>query len=796
MPCPVTGATPWPTTRFEVFVGTPFMGSNAQANLIGVDNLDDEDEDDLPHPQAIADVARAFSEAARWYQKKGFPPPNILPIINTQNGPAYRIYLCKPQENGFACGYDPATNQDNAGIYQPLCNNDPTRTRFIYLNRNKVITNLGLNELGYQTIAHELMHAIIDNTAFGTPSPCGSIHYWITESLPDAISFDIAEELWKNRYEVDTRDGAVVKRYGYRPYEEPLTESGEIITDSGGRFNLKYVTSSFWRYLADSHPDGWGVLLTKKPGAAPGLLDLSISDDRGRKSEIKWLDNGLRGKFNKGLKEMYGLFVNNIAHRIAPVKSYQGLPAEAVLEKWAEKLFGECGRIDPGVPDQTAFLYLKPLASKCLWVEPTNVNGFTQITFQAESDDPEMLKDISIGQAGSTLVVNASVGNHPGSPGKFIASWRDLPHDGSRRLLYVVSNAASNASETQARTVTLTVAKPGNTNSAWVGPLPPAPVAPRPQPPSYDGHAKRLSKQQRDTAKMIEEQMNLDKQSLNPNVSNSTMVRRRSDQPGCPEPFKYTACGPQLLITLELMPGTYISPGGANAQGGVAAQAMGGLQAMSQTSLFDTEQTMKALQARVDAIDGSAVHIAIPLKDYGFSGSIPNAAISVAMSGGRTWRAFGPPDEQGRTRLTGTVSIQEFTPMVIRGSFVAPLAEMESGGDQGPVYRSRQTVTGTFTSVAPWQNDERVHILPEPTEQLADEIANTLGVPADVIYSMKQKGTMPGGPAPAPAAAGPGSSAAGGTLSGECSCKCEMRELADDLCELFCEEEFAACEAL
>jgi hypothetical protein len=378
-------------------------------------------------------------------------------------------------------------------------------------------------------------------------------------------------------------------------------------------------------------------------------------------------------------------------------------------------------------------------------------------------------------------------------PGKFIASWRDLGQDGSKRTLYIVSNAADEASETQPRTVTLSVAKPGNTNSAWVGPLPPAPVAARPQPPSYDRHAKRLSKQQRDTAKMIEDQMNLDKQSLNPNVSNSTTVRRHSDQPGCPEPFKYSACGPRLQINLELMPGTYVSPGGANAQGGIAAQAMGGFQAMSQTSLFDTEQTMKALQARVDAIDGSAVNIAIPLIDYGFSGSVPNAAISVKMSGGRSWRAFGPPDEQGRTRLTGTVTIEEFTPTVIRGSFTAPLAELEAG-EQGPIYRSRQTVTGTFTSVAPWQNDERVQILPDSTEQMADEIANTLGVPADVIYSMKQKGTLPGG-STAPAAGAGTSSASGGAIGGECSCECAMRKYADELCELFCEEEFAACKA-
>jgi hypothetical protein len=30
--------------------------------------------------------------------------------------------------------------------------------------------------------------------------------------------------------------------------------------------------------------------------------------------------------------------------------------------------------------------------------------------------------------------------------------------------------------------------------------------------------------------------------------------------------------------------------------------------------------------------------------------------------------------------------------------------------------------------------------------------------------------------------------------SGDCSCECDMRAAADELCEFFCEDEFAACE--
>jgi hypothetical protein len=95
--------------------------------------------------------------------------------------------------------------------------------------------------------------------------------------------------------------------------------------------------------------------------------------------------------------------------------------------------------------------------------------------------------------------------------------------------------------------------------------------------------------------------------------------------------------------------------------------------------------------------------------------------------------------------------------------------------------------------VAPWLSDERTEIILDPQQQMADEIANTLGVPADMIYSMKQDGTMPGTPS---AGAGSGaSSGSGGSIQTGCSCECEMKPFADELCELFCEEEFAACKS-
>jgi len=326
-------------------------------------------------------------------------------------------------------------------------------------------------------------------------------------------------------------------------------------------------------------------------------------------------------------------------------------------------------------------------------------------------------------------------------------------------------------------------------------PLPPR-SAPPPQQPSYKRHAKTLTQQKADTAKMVREQMNLDKQSLNPNVSGSTTINRTPNGPECPEPFKYTPCGPKLSIHLSLMPGSYIVPGQTNTAGGGAGQVLGGLQAVAQTSLFDTQQNVEGIDAALKTIDGSDVSITIPLVNYGFSGSFNRAAISVKMAGDRRCRAVGPPDQNQRTPLTGQVTISEYSPVALIGSFVAPLVESVEGANGEGTYRSCGTVSGQFTSVAPFQEDEQTSVVMESNEQMAEDIANSMGVPPGMVYKMKQEGTfVPQGTDSSGSSDSPSGTVGGGTISQDCSCECSMREFADDLCEFFCEEEFSACDA-
>ena len=800
-------AEAWPTTKFKVFTGNPFMGSNQIPFKLAEFN-----DFFKPDSDAIKEVEKALSEAAEWYKKNGFPPPLLEPLIDTEDGRFYQVYVCSQEWDqvlttiysnmqtfvaesmGSDVQFKWGQCAGSAGSYYSECGSDSTRTKIIVINSDIAFNEWGeLKEVAYQTLAHELMHAIIASTPFGRKHQSCTVTHWITESLPDAISFDVADELWKDRYLNDNSDGALIKRYGYRPYNVRLPEGRDGLFVTGiGKFGFKYTTSSFWRYINDSHSKDWGKLLVQ-PAAAPGLLNMTMeAGPHDWRRESAWFNKGLKDKFNLSLARMYGLFVNNFAHRPPPFKNYRGRPAETVIPQWLEKLFGECKNVNLATPgSQSVTLNLARMSTACIWVE-IGAPGLHQVSFQSYSEDESLLKDIMIGKTGTTNVVDATIAPSPVSPPGYFAGWLGIQQDGAKPAAYLVSNMADVPENSEPRDITLTIGRSAMSNSAMATvPLPTSRVAQPAQPPAFEKHARSLTQQKRATAKMIEEQMNLDKESLNPNVDNAVGVSRRPNQPACSEPFKYTVCGPHLSISLELMPGTFIIPGRSNAQGGVVAQTFGGLQAMAATSL-SVQAEMEALDAKLKTIDGSAVSIVIPLIDYGFTGSFDNAAISVRMSGDRRWSAIGPADEQQRSRLTGRVTIEEYTPFVIRGSFVAPLAEFLPSGlpDQPPVFTPRDTVTGSFASVAPWLSDERTEIILDSQQQIADEIVNTLGVPADMIYSMKQDGTMPGGSS---TGTGQGASSSGGSIEAGCSCECEMKPFADELCELFCEEEFAAC---
>jgi len=827
----------WNIKRFVVVPGPVVSYSEllpAGTDIIAFENENREAEDMFPDA-TIADVQRAVNEAADWYRAQGFPEPSLNTVVNTPDGPAYQVYLCKKWEPSLAesaagllrpqyfhtC--DPEGS--NSGEYAPLCNNEKSRNRYFFLVAGKVLDNGKLNYAGYQTVAHEMFHAIAANSQAMKSDPKCKIGRWISEGVADGISFDLlydltkeeptsngaydAKEVWAGRFTTPTDNNAVQKSWGIRPYNIPLPhpngdEYRTVQTPVSGADTMPwYQSSSFWRYVAHHSGEGWRVLVTSKTGK--GLFDIKLpAHFSGWQRDVYWLHEGLRGKFGEGLNTIYAGFVNDYAHRLPlpPIylQSRNRRLSEQDLDLWANINFDRCKEVTltNDRPSDVIALELEALGSACLWVHPTNWPGTTQISFQVYSEDAELIDDIIIGRPGAGMLTRANqAGDLPGGEPN-IGLWPDFLQDGSKASLYIVSNVGKkHPTRSMKRRVELWVSLPNNVVDQRNVPqsLAARPMD-DPHPPVQKRQIPSRAQFKKKTADTVAAQMERDKRVLSPNLRSATSFSRRTMVHDCRQPFVYDACGPQLSIGLTLMPGTYIAPGATNAQGGVAAQVFGGLQAMAQTSMGDQTGTVTYLDEQMKRIDASSVSIAIPMIEYGFSGSFDNASINVTMAGERHLSTFGPPDAAGRTRLTGKVTIEEYSPAQLRGRFTAPLAEFlpATSDNSPPRYVRRETITGRFQIVAPWLEDNRVERLQLDTnEDLAYDIANTLGIPPDQVRKLKEQGVLDGRGGAAAGATGAGSA---NTLGGggECSCECSMRAHADELCELFCEEEFAACD--
>ena len=822
----------WNIDRFVVVPGPIVSYSELlpdDTNVIAYENAHRTEEDMLP-PNVLQHVQRAVNEAAHWYRAQGFPEPKLNTVVNTPEGPAYQVYLCKQRQSlledaaawlNHPSPFSRCDPADGSGQYLPVCNNEHSRNQIFYLVAPKVLDSQGkLTDGGYQTIAHELFHAIAANSPAMTSDPNCKVGKWISEGLADGIGYDLlhdlsvaeeagngaynAPEVWAGRFAHASNDNAVGKSWGIRPYNIPLPHpNGEANREvpmpvSGAPAWPWYHSSSFWRYVAHASGEGWRVLTTSPYGNGKGLLDIPFPQGySGWQRDVYWLHQGLRGKFGLGLNMVYADFVNDYALRLPPISRFG--TASPVLEQvrsWANMTFDTCKEITltSERPFDVVTLKLDAMAAACIWVHPTHWPDTTQISFQAYSGDTELLEDIIIGRPGAGVLSRPNqVGGLP-ADGQNIGIWPDYPQDGSKPSLYIVSNVAKkHPARTMPREIELWVSLPDNVVDQRSVPQG---LATRPlEDPHLPVRKRQIpsrTQKQKQTADKVAQQMERDKRTLSPNVRAATDLSRQASIPHCSDPFKFAPCGPHLTVSLSLAPGTYIIPGATTAQGGIAAQVFGGLQAMSRTSMGDQTATLTYLDDHLDRIDASQVSIALPLIDYGFTGSFDNASITVAMSGERSLRTIGPPDASGRTPLTGQVTIEEYSPMQLRGSFSAPLAEFLPATSDAtpPRYVRRETITGRFQIVAPWLADERVERLQlDSPEDIAYDIADTLGISPDAVQDMQQRG-MFNGQNRQPAA---GSDNETFNLDGECTCECSMRTRADELCELLCEEEFAAC---
>jgi hypothetical protein len=232
------------------------------------------------------------------------------------------------------------------------------------------------------------------------------------------------------------------------------------------------------------------------------------------------------------------------------------------------------------------------------------------------------------------------------------------------------------------------------------------------------------------------------------------------------------------------------STGRGGAFGQFTSMLMGVASVGPQESGAMMEEALKEYRS----IEAAYVGITLPLIDYGFTGSFNNAALTVKGRGDAVYKAIGPQDIQPGPGtaypLAGKVTIEEYTPLVMRGRFSGDLVDINNlqliGDDPAlPIYKH---IEGRFQIVATWSGDERIVASPaeDPVESVKKDMEEMMGgLSLEAVQAMA---------APPGTGASTGEGGSGGAISTECTCECKMRESADELCELFCEAEFAACD--
>src|SRR5690606_22383140 len=288
-------------------------------------------------------------EVARLYQDLGFADPvasgHLESVPGRDGDPVIRLYFQTPKESpGLApiMGAYVSRNPDK-DIWRSSLN----------VNIAKAIINGRVPDIGYQTLAHELFHAVLAASAFKANGR--AYGRWMSEGMPDALGYYAARKLRRLRFAQEHTDIQFIKVYGGRSYALPLEDPDEELGDH-------YFTSSFWRYLAElTHASKNG-----KPHPGPGaaqedysyLADFLATPHSGPDNptgQIAWLNRNTRSHphIRMDLATVHAKFVAVFADIINTRISLGCEPEGGDPEtSWLKKLFFDChvaGSIRPHV---------------------------------------------------------------------------------------------------------------------------------------------------------------------------------------------------------------------------------------------------------------------------------------------------------------------------------------------------------------------------------------------------------------------------------------------------------------
>ncbi|MFA7664610.1 MAG: hypothetical protein WCY32_00640, partial [Burkholderiaceae bacterium] len=614
-----------------------------------------------------------------------------------------------------------------------------------------------------------------------------------------------------------------LKIYGGRPYSLPLAAATRGGDDD-------YFTSSFWRYLAElTHASKNG---RPHPGHVPAeedysyLADLLAEPHSGPDTaagQLAWLNRNLRQHrhIRTDLATVYARFVATLAGitntRLTSVRIPPDGTGRSLEERWLDKLFdtcGDAGSIRPHVQTSHA-ISIQDNASACFRADLSRIGWTNNVRIELSGTDKGLLEQLHIGMPDGSFVSAPTIATNQGS-GTHVASWAfPVVRDANGRSTFIVANMAKDPARTRAQGITLKIATDGygfTMDSGNQGPLPAPPI----HGPTLE-QARGTSNSTPTRREAVERRLR-EKAAHEPTIEDlipATNVDRREDSGGGCSTMRRSLnlCGDQMVIRMRLL----LFAQQRNMLEAGAFDMFGAVFGMDgESMLANSGRIALAADRLIGGITGSRIELRIPMVDYGFAGDFDNAVVEVSKADDdrHGYRAFGPRVYEGRRSHSrppnGQVTILEYSPTVLRGTFRAGLVdEANPGHHDAPTIATH--IEGEFIITSPWQGDPDFALDERATRQAL--IQNMLQQSPLGTDTMRELIRSSGAPPQALCNAGlddgqlealgfatgcgPASSSSGGAMSTPCSCDCDMREAEEKnpACPLACRTAWAACPA-
>lgn len=767
----VAQAQAWPTKQFVIKKHDPDAWINVPGWFPGGGFS-------TQQKKVVRDFETYLGEVATYFESMGFRAPRLPMTENANGDPAYLVYIYDfaPGETTALAGYFGDGHVD------------------LRIDLSRAIINGQPSDRAYEDLAHELFHNV--QRAYQTDYALdhGS---WIGEGQAQAVGVDTA---YKLRQVMRFKTKKEAYRLGGRPYYTPLATKDRQRT---------YRTSSFWRYIGEHYA---ASKRRKHAGVKPIPADYSYLAKVFRHSfqgpssttaDLRWLDEALDKELGLGLNRLYANFITTFAEYVPTrLNKMSGTPEQAAAT-WRKYILGECKLVRlqaPFAPKARTSVKLDRNAARCFIVHAQGVikSGWADIAITARSGSEAALEALHIGTDGGTKVSQPQVvGLANSGGGGYLGHWRFRIQMGQYQV-FVISNVAEDAQNSKAQEVILDFAM-----STWLSsmtqPVPQkAPVNKKPSKPSKTSKPKSAEA----TTKPDKKPGDLD--FLTNTSALGTEVRMQAYNPGCDEPFRFHPCGPSLSIGLSLTPGALV---GSDVDiAGSTGRWFGQIRNMV-TNKSAIAKGRAATRKRLSQMEGAYVNIQIPDISYGFTGSFSNALITVSGRDDVRYQSIGPNDVmpqamQPHYPLSGNVTIEEFTPVILKGRFSARLVDMdrvEPGTRTLPIHR---TVDGQFSITAPWDGDPDIERMVPSDEAAIQSLTEAfpfafggglkeLARRHDVPFPSRPGGPSGGGPSGSSADSSAG---AGFTRVRSCDCDCQPLESFSSYCRPICAVKVRYCQ--